>query len=61
VKKYFGEANLPSGAEQAAQKGLHSTRMPEKRPSGAKAHVDLIAVAARLKSCPVTKPSHAPP
>jgi len=28
---------------------------PEKHPSGAKAHVDLIALAARLKSCPVTK------
>jgi hypothetical protein len=44
--------------EQAAEKGLHSSRMPEKYPSGAKAQVDLIAFAARLKSCPVTKPSN---
>jgi hypothetical protein len=27
----------------------------EKHPSGAKAQVDLIALTARLKSCPVTK------
>ena len=41
---------------QAAEKGLISGEKPEKRPSGAKAHVDFQAFAARLKSCPVTKP-----
>jgi hypothetical protein len=42
-------------ALQAAEKGQMLNEKPEKRPSGAKAHVDLIALAARLKSCPVTK------
>ena len=26
-----------------------------KIPAGAKAHVDIVAFAARLKSCPITK------
>jgi hypothetical protein len=39
-------------ALQAAEKGQMPNEKPEKRPSGAKAHVDLIALAARLKSCP---------
>jgi hypothetical protein len=43
------------GPEQAAEKGQMMSEKPEKRPSGAKALVDLIALAARLKSCPVTK------
>jgi hypothetical protein len=30
---------------------------PEEHPSGAKAHLYFLAFAARLKSCPVTKPS----
>jgi hypothetical protein len=42
-------------ALQAAEKGLRSSENPEERPAGAKAHVDSIAFAARLKSCPVTK------
>jgi hypothetical protein len=40
---------------QAAEKGLISNEKAEKHPSGAKARVDLIALASRLKSCPVTK------
>jgi len=42
----------PSGAKQAAEKGQMMNEKPEKPPSGAKARVDLIALAARLKSCP---------
>jgi hypothetical protein len=42
-------------AKQTAEKGLIPSEKAEKHPSGAKAHVDLIAPAARLKSCPVTK------
>jgi hypothetical protein len=42
----------PSGPEQAAEKGQMLNEKPEKRPSGAKDLVDLIALAARLKSCP---------
>jgi hypothetical protein len=45
-----------AGAKQAAEKGLFPGENPEKRPSGAEAHIDLIVLAARLKSCPVTKP-----
>jgi hypothetical protein len=41
-----------SGPKQAAEKGQLMNEKPEKRPSGAKALVDLIALAARLKSCP---------
>jgi hypothetical protein len=44
------------GAGRAAKKCLIPSEKAEKRPSGAKALVDLIALAARLKSCPVTKP-----
>jgi hypothetical protein len=40
---------------EAAENGLARGEKPERHPSGAKAHVDLIAFAARLKSCPVTK------
>ena len=40
---------------QAAEKGQMMSEKAEKRPPGAKALVDLIALAARLKSCPVTK------
>ena len=34
------------------EKRQMASERPEKQPSGAKAHVDLIALAARLKSCP---------
>jgi hypothetical protein len=37
---------------QAAEKGMIPNEKAEKHPSRAKAHVDLIALAARLKSCP---------
>jgi hypothetical protein len=46
-----------SAAKQAAEKGIHSVQTQEKRAAGAKAHVDFGALSARLKSCPVTKPS----
>jgi hypothetical protein len=39
-------------AKQAAEKGLILEERPEKHTSGAKALVDLIAFAARLKPCP---------
>jgi hypothetical protein len=45
-------ANIPSGAKQAAEKGLISTKMPEKHTSGAKAHADFKPLTARLKPCP---------
>jgi hypothetical protein len=41
-----------AGAKQAAEKGLILEERPEKHTSGAKALVDLIAFAARLKPCP---------
>jgi hypothetical protein len=44
------------GSWPGRQKSLIPGEKAEKRPSGAKALVDLIALAARLKSCPVTKP-----
>ena len=51
----FLSFRLTPGPRQAAEKGEMTSEAPEKHPSGAKAHVDLIALAARLKSCPVTK------
>jgi hypothetical protein len=42
-------------ALQAEERGLISSGKPEKHPSGAEAHIDLIALAARLKSCPNKK------
>jgi hypothetical protein len=42
----------PSGAKQAAEKGIDLKEEVEKHPSGAKALVDFAAVMARLKSCP---------
>jgi Ca-activated chloride channel family protein len=46
-----------TGASQAAEKGLISNQTSGDRPSGAKAQFILWVLAARLKSCPVTKPS----
>jgi hypothetical protein len=46
----------PSGAKQAAEKELSWIRMFENKLAGAKAHVDIAEFAARLKSCPVSKP-----
>jgi hypothetical protein len=51
------EAGAPSGAKEAAEKGIHSIRTQDKHPAGAEAHVDFAALAARLKSCPDTKHS----
>jgi hypothetical protein len=42
----------PSGAKQAAEKGMISWPIPEGRPSGAKAHIDIAALTARLKPSP---------
>jgi hypothetical protein len=39
-------------AEQAAEKGRNQEKSELKRPSGAEAHIDFEAFAARLKSCP---------
>jgi len=41
---------------EAAGKGLAQCEKHKKRLSGAEAHVDFVALSARLKSCPVTKP-----
>jgi hypothetical protein len=38
--------------EQLAEKVLILSELGRKHPSGAKAHIDLIAFAARLKPCP---------
>jgi error-prone DNA polymerase len=42
--------------EQAERNELHSIMAREEHAAGAKAHVDSSALAARLKSCPDTKP-----
>jgi hypothetical protein len=44
-----------AGAKQVAEKGQYLNEGHEMHPSGAEALVDLIAFAARLKSCPLTK------
>ncbi len=49
-----------SGAKQGAEEGLLAGKLPERHTSGAEAHLDFIAFPARLKSCPVTKPSRIP-
>jgi hypothetical protein len=43
------------GPEQAAGKGEVRGEIDEEHAAGAEARVDLIAVTARLKSCPVPK------
>jgi ceramide glucosyltransferase len=52
VMACFAPEAESSGARQGAEKGLISIPVPEKHPSGAKAHVDFAALAARLKPCP---------
>ena len=47
----------PSGAKQAAEKGLNLGEMPEERSSGAKARVDSIAFMYGLKPVPFTESS----
>jgi hypothetical protein len=47
--------NRPSGAKQAAEKRRSTGEIAQEHAAGAEAHVDLIAVTARLKSCPVTE------
>ncbi len=49
-----------SEAKEAAEKGLGAENAPEQHTAGAKAHIDSNAFAARLKSCPDTKPSGVP-
>jgi hypothetical protein len=44
--KFHFTVSIPSGAKEAAGKGLDLKEEPEKHPSGAKALVDLIAFAA---------------
>ena len=46
------------GAEVAARSARRGSEQGE-HPAGAKAHTDLAALAARLKSCPDTKPPQA--
>jgi hypothetical protein len=42
-------------AKKVTEKGLFLIETLEKHAAGAKAHVSLEEIAARLKSCPVTK------
>jgi probable rRNA maturation factor len=52
---------LPQGLIERAEAPVRSgSRSPKKHPSGAKAHTVLAASAARLKSCPDTKPGSSP-
>ncbi len=43
-------------ALEAAEKGLQQAKILERSTAGAEAHIDSIALAARLKSCPFTEP-----
>jgi hypothetical protein len=45
------------GPKLVAEKGNHSFRMQEERTAGAEAQVGFAVLAARLKSCPVTRRS----
>jgi thiamine-monophosphate kinase len=49
-----GLARLAELARQDAGEDIRSREVSEKRTSGAKAHIDSVAFAARLKSCPDT-------
>jgi len=52
-----GRLGLPQGLIERGEAPVRSgSRSPKKHPSGAKAHTVLAASAARLKSCPDTKP-----
>jgi hypothetical protein len=44
-------------AQQAGEKGLFLSWFSGEQPAGAKAQLILLALSARLKSCPVTKPA----
>jgi hypothetical protein len=46
------DVSVPSGAKQVAEKVPSSHQFHPKRASGAKARVILLALSARLKSCP---------
>ena len=50
----------PSAAKKVAEKLGGSSEIEGKRSAGAKAHLYFQPFAARLKSCPVTKPSKFP-
>jgi hypothetical protein len=50
--EFFRSLSRP-GAEEAAEEGLDLEARFERHPSGAEAHVDLRAFAARLKPCPL--------
>jgi hypothetical protein len=52
LNKLFLATNIPSGAKQAAGKGLLWVKSGKKHTSGAKARINFIALTARLKSCP---------
>jgi hypothetical protein len=46
------EKTAPSGAKEAAEKWGSEGESPKKLPSGPKGHDDLVALAARVNSCP---------
>jgi probable rRNA maturation factor len=53
-----GKLGLPQGLiERAVATRPKAKKTAEKRPSGAKARIEIDGVTARPKSCPVTKPS----
>src|ERR1035438_7965104 len=57
--KFPNTRHIPSGAKEATEKGLMSVRLAQRASAGAKARLILLALSARLKSCPVTKPQEA--
>jgi hypothetical protein len=51
----FADADISSGAKEAAEKGMGQGANRKMGSAGAEAHPVLLALSARLKSCPVTK------
>jgi hypothetical protein len=52
----FEQPTFPQGLKEAAEKGLISRDLAQGTSAGAKALLISLALSARLKSCPVTKP-----
>jgi hypothetical protein len=46
---------IPSGAKQAAEKGLRSSENPEEHTSGAKAHADAIGLLPGINPRPTAQ------
>src|SRR5208283_4753050 len=50
--RLFVTKNLPSGAKQVEEKLIKLSEIREKRPSGVKTPLFLMALSARVNSCP---------